>query len=284
MKKLLCVLCLICIALPCFADNYFFQQKYHTEYYLNKININKNASSNNLLLFKDKSSYISNLIEEYNYKINQWNEDCEKYKSNMKKLKEIYNDVNNEDEAIKTYLDNSQYNSNKSDVVYNKLKEIESSLSNLAYQIYKLGEAYEKQKFIDWVKRNNKKINCGSLANFVYMPYAPAPQLGCAYTYLPQRDFTLQVFQSVNSGVILTGSYSLTHAPHINNIFLQTVKTFADGQYIMEPLVVEYKGYYDYYTVLGAKKRIYKFYRYGQKEIDANFNIPGQPFYFYQPY
>ena len=37
-------------------------------------------------------------------------------------------------------------------------------------------------------------------------------------------------------------------------------------------------------TVFGVKKRIYKFYRWGQSEIDANFKIPGQPLYFYYPY
>lgn len=371
MKKLVCVMCLICLALPVFADN-LLQQKYEDDFnkdkikthistfilfdgidllkddydgynngrdtmygeimyliedinkknapyknlnieYLNKIKSNiVNAANNdinpspiivddeeykhltedtkilinlnNINSTTDKTTYINDVIEGYNYQINQWNEDCKKYKYNSKKLKEIYDDINKEKELTKKYLEKYRYTSDRSEIIYNKVKEMNSSLSNLSSQIYKLGEAYEKQKFIDWAKRNNKNINCGSLSNFVYAPYAPPPQIGCVYTYLPQRDFTLQVLQSVNGGVILTGSYSLTHATHINNIFLQTVKTFADGQYIMEPLVVEYKGYYDYYTVLGAKKRIHKFYRYGQKEINANFNIPGQPFYFYQAY
>lgn len=47
---------------------------------------------------------------------------------------------------------------------------------------------------------------------------------------------------------------------------------------------ITFKGYYDYTTVFGVKKRIYKFYRWGQSEIDANFKIPGQPLYFYYPY
>lgn len=86
-------------------------------------------------------------------------------------------------------------------------------------------------------------------------------------------------------GVILTGEYLGPYGPPgYGSIFLQTSKQFADGQIIRDGIVAEYKGFYDYYTVLGAKKRIYKFYRLGETEIKKNFEIPGQPFYFYLPY
>lgn len=254
------------------------------EYKLLSDNTKDLVNLNNILSETNKEVYLNNIIKDFAYKIGVWEEECEKYKFNMKKLKEIEEEIDKEENICKNYLNSYKDFQNKSEVVYNKVKEIQSSLSSLSYQIYEVGKAYEQKKFLEWAQRNNKKVTCGNLSNFVYAPYASAPQLGCIYTYLPKRDFTLQTLQSVNGGVILTGSYSLTHATHINNIFLQTSKVFADGQYIMEPLVVEYKGFYDYYTVLGVKKRIYKFYRLGQPEIDKNFNIPGQPFYFYQAY
>ena len=157
---------------------------------------------------------------------------------------------------------------------YNKAKEV----STYSYD-------YEKQTYEAWAQKNNKKVIANiSLAAYVYQPYAPAPEIGYLYVYNPKMDFTLQAFQTVPGGVILTGSYYMVHTPEIDNIFLQTSKQYADGKYILEPIIAEYKGFYEYYTVLGTKKRIYKFYRLGESELKKNFEIPGQPFYFYQPY
>lgn len=139
---------------------------------------------------------------------------------------------------------------------------------------------YEKKKYNDWAKRNNKKVIKGSLEQFVYSAYN-TPQNGL-YTHNPRKNFYLKVLQTVPGGVILTGSYSIG-TYNVNPIFLQTSKKFADGQIILEPIIAEFKGYFDYTTVLGVKKRILKFYRYGESEIKNTFNIPGQPFYFYSP-
>jgi len=149
-----------------------------------------------------------------------------------------------------------------------------------ALEISEYSYEYEKKKYNDWAKRNNKKVIKGALEQFVYYAYN-TPQNGL-YTHNPRKNFYLKVLQSVPGGIILTGSYSIG-TYNVNPIFLQTSKKFADGQIILEPIVAEFKGYFDYTTVLGAKKRILKFYRYGENEIKNTFNIPGQPFYFYSP-
>lgn len=183
--------------------------------------------------------------------------------------------------SILNSIDNPMYRLDE------KLKEVMTNYDMLADEVSKYSYNYEKQKYQNWMLKNGKKPLCTtSLSTFVYHPYAPQPSVGCIYPYLPQRDFTLQTFQSVPGGIILTGSYNIAVSAGgstVNHIFLQTSKSFTDGQKILEPLYVEYRGTYDYTTVLGAKKRIYKFYRLGQKEYEANFKIPGQTLYFYQP-
>lgn len=169
--------------------------------------------------------------------------------------------------------------------IYNDIKDLNNKLHEITYEIYKYSENYERQKFLGWAKKNNKKLVDGRLSNYVYYSHAPVPKLGYLYKHVPAGDFYLTVLQSVPGGVILTGEYLGPYGPTgYGSIFLQTSKQFADGQIIREGIVAEYKGYYDYYTVLGVKKRIYKFYRLGETELKKNFEIPGQPFYFYYPY
>jgi hypothetical protein len=105
------------------------------------------------------------------------------------------------------------------------------------------------------------------------------PQYGYVYFY-NSNLYPLQVVQSVPNGIIVTEVYGYG-STSLKNIFIQTSKQYADGQIIEEPITAEYKGLYDYITVLGARKRIFKFYQYSQKEIDNNFKIPGETFYFY---
>lgn len=171
--------------------------------------------------------------------------------------------------------------------IYQAHVEMQNSINNFnlkAKEVSEYSYNYEKQKFENWVAKNNKKPVTGALETFVY-GYGPSPVMGALYKHHPTQNLFLKVQQTVPGGVILTGSYRVGNGMYnINPVFLQTTKTFADGQYIRELIMAEFKGYYDYTTVLGARKRIYKFYRLGQKEIDANFTIPGQPFYFYQPY
>lgn len=162
-----------------------------------------------------------------------------------------------------------------------KLSNLMQEYDSKAEEVSEYSYNYEKKKYNDWAVKNNKKQIKGALEQFVYASHYQ-PQSGL-YTHNPRKNFYLKVFQTVPGGVILTGSYSIGTSS-VNNIFLQTSKQFADGQIIAEPIIAEFKGYYDYTTVLGAKKRIYKFYRYGQNEIKSTFNIPGQPFYFYKPY
>lgn len=156
----------------------------------------------------------------------------------------------------------------------NKYDEYAEEVSTYSYK-------YEETKYKNWLAKNGKKQIKGALEQFVYASHYQ-PQMGSLYIHHPTNNLFLKVLQTVPGGVILTGTYIGGNTYGQNLIFLQTSKSFADGQYIQEPLTAEFKGYYDYTTVLGARKRIYKFYRLGQKEIDANFKIPGEKFYFYE--
>lgn len=237
---------------------------------------------NNVYAQNDKTIYLNVVTQGFNAQIDKWQEVFNKNKNNPKALKNLYDEVEHEEEYIKQYL-NAGHAAQPE--IENKLKEYKDVLNSTSYIIYKQGESYEKQKFYSWAKKNNKKLVAGRLSNYVYNAYAPAPKLGYLYEHIPAGDFYLKVLQSMPGGVILTGEYMGPYGPvgH-GSIFLQTSKQFADGKYILEPIIAEYKGYYDYYTVLGVKKRIYKFYRLGESEIKKNFEIPGQPFYFYTPY
>lgn len=207
-------------------------------------------------------------------------------KNNMKQNKEIYDNISYSSSRLKDFVEYLKKRPNNQE----ELEEAQNTyndVSSITNEIYQYSYNYEKTKFQNWAKRNNKKIVCGALSNYVYMPNVPTPQIGCLYEYLPQRDFTLHVMQTVPGGVIMSGRARMAvnfGGSTLNNIFIQTSKSFADNQAVLKPLMVEFKGYYDYTTILGVKKRIYKFYRLGQSEIDANFKIPNQPLYFYKPY
>ena len=165
-----------------------------------------------------------------------------------------------------------------------KLKDIISKYDKMADEVCTYSYNYEQQKYQELLVKSGKKIKKGALEQFVYTSQYQ-PQIGGLYTHNPSMNLYLKVLQTVPGGVILTGSSRVGNGMYDNNcIFLQTSKTFSDGQLIREPITAEYKGYYDYTTVLGVKKRIYKFYRLGQKEIEINSNVSGQTFYFYQPH
>ena len=170
--------------------------------------------------------------------------------------------------------------------IYTKIINDINLWKQLKEQIYQYSYNYEKNKYNNWFNKNHKKRFANiTLDSFIYHPKYVTPQTGYLYTFVPGRDFYLKVMQTVPGGVILSGNYIGAYAPLPENIiYLQTSKQFADNSYIREPIVTEYKGLYEYYTVLGVKKRIYKFYRLGESEIKKNFEIPGQPFYFYRPY
>lgn len=237
---------------------------------------------NNICAQDDKTIYLEPIIQGFNAQIDKWQATFDKNKNNPKVLKELYNEVKTTENTIKKYLD-LKYASQVR--IANKLNEFYNALNSTSYIIYKQGESYEKQKFLTWAQKNHKKLIDGRLSNYVYYAQAPTPKIGYLYEHIPTGDFYLKVLQSVPGGVILTGEYMGPYGPTgYGSIFLQTSKQFADGQIIREGIVAEYKGYYDYYTVLGVKKRIYKFYRLGETEIKKNFEIPGQPFYFYLSY
>lgn len=120
-----------------------------------------------------------------------------------------------------------------------------------------------------------KEQICGNLASIVYYPQSNPPKMGCLYAYntYGQTPFWLQVKQIVNGGILVSADDAgIYHYGFYNpkDIYIQTSKQFVDGQILKDKEIVKYTGYYDYITVLGARKRVYKFYRYGKYEIDKN--------------
>lgn len=182
----------------------------------------------------------------------------------------------------KEYFTLNLYDTSKMIQAYDLMIDKINKYDEYAADVSKYSYNYERQQYQKGLVKNGKKQVKGTLEQFVYGSHYQ-PQQGALYTHHPTNNLFLKVLQTVPGGVILTGTYIGHNVYGQNLIFLQTSKSFADGQYIREPLTAEFKGYYDYTTVLGAHKRIYKFYRLGQNEINANFKIPGQTFYFYEP-
>ena len=123
-----------------------------------------------------------------------------------------------------------------------------------------------------------KERICGSLSTYVYMQNANSPQIGCLYVYNPYNrmtSFTLRVQQVINGGILVSAdiNYSGNYFSNPKTIFIQTSKQFVDDQLMRDKEIVKYMGVFDYTTVLGARKRVYKFYRYGKYEIEKNVDI-----------
>lgn len=120
-----------------------------------------------------------------------------------------------------------------------------------------------------------KESICGSLSTYVYMQNANPPKVGCLYAYNPydrMSPLTLRVQQVINSGILVSAdtNYYGNYFSNPKTIFIQTSKQFVDDQLMRDKEIVKYMGVYDYITVLGARKRVYKFYRYGKYEIEKN--------------
>lgn len=120
-----------------------------------------------------------------------------------------------------------------------------------------------------------KEEICGNLSTYVYMQNANPPKIGCLYSYNPydrMNPLTLRVQQVINGGILVSADtvYYRNYFSNPKTIFIQTSKQFVDDQLMRDKEIVKYMGVYDYVTVLGARKRVYKFYRYGKYEIEKN--------------
>jgi hypothetical protein len=242
----------------------------------------------NFLIDANKDEYVDFAIQSVNKEIEKQNTDFQNHKNNMKLNKEqvenldvTINSYNSYIEWCKKIQSNYGYNYR---VLQNKnlhkqeVENFKAQYQNLRNTISSYSYSYEKTKYTNWVARNHKKLSGGDLASIVYSPVYN-PQYGYIYFY-NSNWYPLQVVQSVPNGIIVTGVYGYG-STSLKNIFIQTSKQYADGQIIKEPITAEYRGLYDYISVLGVRKRIFKFYQYSQKEIDNNFKIPGETFYFY---
>lgn len=242
----------------------------------------------NQMLSNEKISILVLRSFSYDYK-KYINSKYLKNKNNMKNNKEIISAIENEIDSVnliyKYLLKNSnyiEYNETISNDEFKQLfEDIKNDLELLSKEIYNYSYSYEQKKYDNWAIRNNKKKLVGRLSDAVYSPYFQVKN--GLYAHGAQFDYPLQVVQSLPNGVLLSGNVGLG-GMNMKTIFLVTSKKYVDGQWLNEPIVAEYKGTYDYTTVLGVNKRVYKFYRYGKNEIDNNFKIPNETLYFFKPY
>lgn len=256
----------------------------YKEFKNNPTNIKSNAELIKIIgtAKGEYSSYInkiqSNINEMYNIYVKSY------------KLQKEYLNLPEFDGSVRLYYDDplldgnsflTLLNNNVDAPIYGVMQKKIKKYDEIAEEVSTYSYNYEEKKYKNWLAKNGKKQIKGALEQFVYASHYQ-PQMGGLYIHHPTNNLFLKVLQTVPGGVILTGTYIGTNVYGQNIIFLQTSKSFADGQIIREPITAEFKGYYDYTTVLGVRKRIYKFYRLGQKEIDANFKIPGEKFYFYE--
>lgn len=166
-----------------------------------------------------------------------------------------------------------------SETVKTKLKTIEKineEVSNYSY-------AYEQKKVANFMAMHKRKKLCGQIANFVYMPVAGNPQIGCLYSYNLRASFPLTVIQSTPNGILVTGDYSIGYASTMRNAFIQTNKKFVDNQILRDYGMYEYLGIMNYRSVLGVQNTVWKFRQLSMDEIRKNFDI-GNKLYFYQQY
>lgn len=210
---------------------------------------NKNNMKQNYEIITYINESIKNLNKSYEYLINNIDYIKQNVKPTNDNIKKIYLNAINE---LQTYSD---------------------EISNYSY-------TYEKTKYNNWLTKNNKKKIIGNLDSAIYNYYFQ-PKNGL-YIF-NKYNYPLFVVKSVQNGVILCGDFRITNGFN-KNILLITSKKYADNQIINEPIIAEYKGIYEYKTKFGITQRINKFYCYGQKEINANFKIPNEKFYFYKPF
>ena len=264
-------------------------EKLYKGYKNNPNNMKQNYELVKLMgMSKGKYTYFIKTIESdvinKAYEVYTDSYNSQKTRNNIK----FDNDLFNNPEDAVGFLDKSTFSlrlfdKNSMVKAHDEMIDLISKYDTYAKEVSTYSYKYEQKKYNEWAIRNGKKQIKGSLEGFVYNSYN-TPVKNSLYTHDPINNLFLKVLQTVPGGVIISGTYIGGGISGVNLIYLQTTKPYADGQYIKEPIIAEFKGYYDYTTVLGARKRIYKFYRYGTNEIKSNFVIPGQPLYFYSNY
>jgi len=75
-----------------------------------------------------------------------------------------------------------------------------------------------------------------------------------------------KVIQSMPNGILVKVDYR-TYTFESKTIFITTKKQFADDQIIRQQMYLGFSGYYNYMTVLGSNRKIYKF-----REINPKIN------------
>ncbi len=263
--------------------------KYNKQFTENKNNLAKLNDLYNLISSeKDKLTSLSKEIKLLN-KQNEYNKEyIENNKYNDLNLVKLKNNVQNIIQSKKHKLTSD---SNENDIFHyqsdycislvNKIDNTIDKIAKLQNSISSYGFSVEKTSYNNWLKKNNvKPISKTTLSNYVYGTYYEAPNKNFLYKHIP--IYPVQVLQSVNGGVLLTGNYSIIQADNIQVVFLETNKKYANGYILRNPLILEYKGIYNYYNTFGAKNSIYWFRELSQAEINKKYaSLPN--YYFFNP-
>ena len=231
-----------------------------------------------------QQTYYKFLDSSINGILNKYNQQFNENKNNLAKLNDLYNLLSSERDKLTSYANGIKRLHNQDDYctsLMNKINNTSEKISNLKNSVGSYGINVEKTSYNNWLKKNNvKPISKTTLSNYVYGTYYEAPNKNFLYKHIP--IYPVQVLQSVNGGVLLTGNYSIIQADNIQVVFLETNKKYANGYILRNPLILEYKGIYNYYNTFGAKNSIYWFRELSQAEINKKYaSLPN--YYFFNP-
>ena len=231
-----------------------------------------------------QQTYYKFLDSSINGILNKYNQQFNENKNNLAKLNDLYNLLSSERDKLTSYANGIKRLHNQDDYctsLMNKINNTSEKISNLQNSVGSYGISVEKTSYNNWLKKNNvKPISKTTLSNYVYGTYYEVPNKNFLYKHIP--IYPVQVLQSVNGGVLLTGNYSIIQADNIQVVFLETNKKYANGYILRNPLILEYKGIYNYYNTFGAKNSIYWFRELSQAEINKKYaSLPN--YYFFNP-
>ena len=175
----------------------------------------------------------------------------------------------------------SYENKNNANLLF-QARLLKNNFDTKAQEIYKYSYEYEKNNTLSFMKKNNRKIDGGAIAGFVYVALNNNPSPDCIYNYY-DSSFPLYVFQTLNNGILVRGDYSLTgyYASTASNIFIQTSKKYVVNQRLKANTYYVFTGIKKYNTVLGAQNAVWQFKEISQQEAKNNFSIKNK-LYFYR--
>lgn len=261
---------------------------------------NKNDMANNYKIYSDLKVFS----EQYNEMIegleNIYKKAYEDYKNGLdEKVDEIFsnyhsdnlsNNSGNERYYYKVVIKNQYKFENFKDEFYandqtkgfeiiEKLKTTKDYFDAEASEIYNYSFNYEKNKTINYMKKNGKKLDGGDIATFIYIASYYNPTTSHIYDY-NSVSHPLYICQVLKNGVMVRGNYTLGYNSTMANIFIQTNRKYAANQGLKRNTYYAYTGIMHYKTAFGVPNAVWKFRELSQTEVKNNFTV-NYKLYFY---